>query len=680
MNSVACIFLAIICTLSSVNAQTGSEIIQIDENQAATNTELVDETSDLSNKTQLSINNIELSSLEIFNWLDDYEKLLIVQYIKQHKPLLSILELQSIAQIPVDKIRRLIPFLRLDQPSQGFTLDKLFSNASNNTIVMRYGRTMEQQVGYIKTENKPAKYLGNQDKAYFAFRSQISGIYSLGFNMEKDPGELYWTKQSKTYVDYLSSHIALYKINKYVRALILGDYSVRFGQGLVIDNSYASAKSASLASIVKYGPLIKPFFSLQENNMMRGAAIQIEYKPKWQQTIFYSNHKIDANIIIDSSNAESESINQNFSSVLSSGFHRTASELLDRNKIRLELIGHNIHYRISKLDIGFNTLIQRSNLAAYKDLSRPDLRFVLVDKTQGLASIDYKSQYRNLSFYGELATQNLKQYALLQGMLVGLGKKADYMLLFREYSAGYSGLYSNAYSDKSKPRNETGLLQGFNWSISKKITALCYVDVWRHPWLSYQINLPVSGSEHSIRVTYTEKRKYLLYLQFVRRNTEEPLQIESNKWIFANQKMTARFHFEGKINPSITWRTRAEINKLKTYYGVKSGSMIYSDFLYKPIESQYSCNVRFVLFDIPDYANRIYAYENDLLYQFSIPAYSGKGSRLVFNYRMRFLKSFTGEFHIARSWFIDQKLIGSSNDAIHNNHKTDLKFQLRFVF
>ena len=36
---------------------------------------------------------------------------------------------------------------------------------------------------------------------------------------------------------------------------------------------------------------------------------------------------------------------------------------------------------------------------------------------------------------------------------------------------------------------------------------------------------------------------------------------------------------------------------------------------------------RYCLFDTDDWASRIYAYENDLLYSFSIPALSGRGSR-----------------------------------------------------
>ena len=40
--------------------------------------------------------------------------------------------------------------------------------------------------------------------------------------------------------------------------------------------------------------------------------------------------------------------------------------------------------------------------------------------------------------------------------------------------------------------------------------------------------------------------------------------------------------------------------------------------------------MRYCVFRTDDYNSRIYTWENDLLYSFSIPALSGKGSRLYF--------------------------------------------------
>ena len=108
--------------------------------------------------------------------------------------------------------------------------------------------------------------------------------------------------------------------------------------------------------------------------------------------------------------------------------------------------------------------------------------------------------------------------------------------------------------------------------------------------------------------------------------------------------------------------------------------MIYSDLLYKSIESKISGNIRFALFDTEDYLNRIYAYENDLLYQFSIPAYYGLGSRVVGNLRYRVHKKITTELHLSRTFQKENESIGSGNEKINSPFKTEVKFQIRYNF
>jgi hypothetical protein len=54
--------------------------------------------------------------------------------------------------------------------------------------------------------------------------------------------------------------------------------------------------------------------------------------------------------------------------------------------------------------------------------------------------------------------------------------------------------------------------------------------------------------------------------------------------------------------------------------------MLYQDVRWRPVPAL-QLDGRVAFFDTDGFAARIYAYENDLLYAFAIPAFSGRGHR-----------------------------------------------------
>lgn len=670
------------CSLSAQVSDTPQENIEVNEAQSNFYNDNIASNELEGKKFMYSINELDRQKLSNFYWLNARDIELILSYIAKHRPVLSPLELQTIDAIPLEKIRLLLPYLKLDQSPRVKPIKRLFSSESNNILVFRIGAIVEKQQGFIARDSIPAKYIGSKDKVYLAYRSQIPGVYSIGINMEKDAGEEYFSKTSPVGVDYLSSHLAFFNLSKNIKSIIVGDYSARLGQGLLLDNSYVAGKGSQFGSFYKNGSVVKPFVSVQENNMLRGIAAQLQYKRNWEHTVFISQHKIDANIVTDtiSNNALEPNVNTEFSSSLYSGFHRTASEIEDRNKIQVAMIGQGLRYRRPTWDISLNGFLQKTNINLKDRPDRPDLKDVSTSAQQDFISLDYRWVKRNLSMFGEAAMQNRNQFAVLQGLLVGLGKRAEYISMYRHYGSGYSSMLSAAFSESTLPRNEIGLLQGFSMQINQRFSCLFFADHWKKPWLSYNINLPVSGSEYSFRLQYSERRKFLTYLQLVSRQTENNIEINSERLVKEVKKYSIRLHFESKISPDWTWRTRFETNLVKNILEKKSGALIYSDLLYKSIESKISGNIRFALFDTEDYLNRIYAYENDLLYQFSIPAYYGLGSRVVGNLRYRVHKKITTELHLSRTFQKENESIGSGNEKINSPFKTEVKFQIRYSF
>ena len=112
----------------------------------------------------------------------------------------------------------------------------------------------------------------------------------------------------------------------------------------------------------------------------------------------------------------------------------------------------------------------------------------------------------------------------------------------------------------------------------------------------------------------------------------------------------------------------------------ETGIAIFQDIQYHPMASCVSFNLRYVLFDTDSYNSRIYAYENDVLYGYSIPAYYYKGSRIIFNTRIRLTKSIDLWLRYAATFYENINVIGSGTEEIDGKRRSEIKVQVRVGF
>ncbi len=115
-----------------------------------------------------------------------------------------------------------------------------------------------------------------------------------------------------------------------------------------------------------------------------------------------------------------------------------------------------------------------------------------------------------------------------------------------------------------------------------------------------------------------------------------------------------------------------EVNK-------ENGFLTFFDFMYKPLLSSYSGVLRLQYFETDGYNSRIYAYENDVLYSYSIPSFSDKGFRyyLTLNYDLN--KKISFWLRWAQTIYQNKTTVGSGLDEINGNRRTELKLQARLI-
>ena len=86
------------------------------------------------------------------------------------------------------------------------------------------------------------------------------------------------------------------------------------------------------------------------------------------------------------------------------------------------------------------------------------------------------------------------------------------------------------------------------------------------------------------------------------------------------------------------------------------------------------------MFDTESYFSRIYNYEHDVLYSFSIPSFFDRGIRTYLNARWEIGRHVDLWFKYALTCYRDRETIGSGLNEIEGNRKSELRMQLRLKF
>lgn len=580
---------------------------------------------------------------------------------------LSVYELQAIPLWDVITIRRLLPYITITEKESVSKLISRFKDG-DHSVLLRHTRVLELSEGFTRdTAGGKSYYPGSPDKVLLRYRYRFRNKLQYGITAEKDAGEQFFKGNQPYGFDYYSAHFFARDIG-IIKALVVGDFAVNFGQGLVQWQSLSFSGPGDALFLKKQGEKLRPYVSAGEVAFNRGIGMTIE-KKRWQGTFYGSFRSMDATAGYDTV--------ESVASIRLSGYHRTNSEIDGKNLLNQFSMGGNLQYTGNNFRVGmnaaqfyFNSTITRSG-----DLYN---KFIVPGKRSSNYSVDYSYTYKNIHLFGEIAVDGDLDVAYLNGAGLSASRYVDVSVLHRHISPKYLTLYGSAFTESSSPVNESGLYTGINIRPNDFIRIDAYADVFRFPWLRYRVDAPSSGTAYMLQFSYQPSRQAAFYLRY--RRTDKAINTKPEGQalnVVANKiKESVRAHASLKINSSFTFRSRVEVN----WYDSKPGFLIYADVIYKPLMKNLSGNVRLQYFETEDYDSRIYTFENDVLYSYSIPAFFGKGFRYYLNVRYNIFRDVSLWMRIAQSWYPDQTEIGSGLDKINGNKKTELKTELVWRF
>ena len=636
----------------------------------------------------LNLNRADENDLRALQLLDDRQIADLLLHRERFGNLIALYELQAIPSFDRFTILRILPFVTtgsdLDQNQADL---RTLLTEGDHELFLRFTRILEEQRGYrpFDPENPDqSRYLGNQDRYYMRYRYRSGRDLSYGFTAEKDPGEQFFKGINKEGFDFYSAHFFLRDRGR-IKALALGDYAVSLGQGLVLNSGFFGGKSSNTIRVNQRNAALRPYTSVNETSFLRGAGITYEVSDRIELTGFVSYNRQDGNLVeqLNEGDSISEIPLLEFSSILNTGFHRTPNEIADKNTLRQFTTGGRVAYEFRRGGLNAN-VVYNSFDRSLSPNTTPYRQFVFSGNSLLNLSLDYHYRLRNLNFFGESARSDNGGLAFLHGLSLPLDRRVGISLVHRHYERDYQVLNARPFGEASNGQNEAGLYMGIRVQPLQRWELAAYFDTFRFPWLRFRTDAPSRGYEWLARVTYNERRRITVYAE-VRREVK-PQNSRINEFRFDRitdrDRLQFRLHLQNSISRRLTLRTRFQYGFLRFADDPQPlrGYMLYQDLNWRPQNLPLSFSTRYALFDTEDFELRFYAFENDLLYAFSIPAYFGRGSRFYLNTRWRVNRSLTLEGRFAQTRFLDREEVGSGLEIIEGDTRSEVKFQLRYRF
>jgi hypothetical protein len=229
--------------------------------------------------------------------------------------------------------------------------------------------------------------------------------------------------------------------------------------------------------------------------------------------------------------------------------------------------------------------------------------------------------------------------------------------------------------------NEEGCYLGVETHPAKGWKISAYADAYRFPWLKFETYKPSSGYDLLLQTDFSPKDDIALSARFRFERKEDNVAGDSatTPTVSLYDKSSIRFVLNYSLSENLKLRNTLEANYSKkaddnpTY-----GYLLAQDLCYTFPSSAVTLDFRYELFDALNYENRMYCYEKDVLYAFSIPLLYGKGNRYYLNLKYKLNQKLTLYFKISQTTYNNKTVIGSDEEEIKGNRKTDVRLLIKW--
>lgn len=651
------ILLAFLCLISPVLGQeTEIENLIESESEFSDAHDLLEMLSEFE-KNPLDINKASAKELAQLPWISDILAQKIVAYREQHHSFNSLNDLENLDGFDLASLGLLDRYLVVSPPRQRTD----FSIQLKTRAIQKLQQVKGIEEGY---------YYNSPTKLYNRAIVNFGEFIRLGVLFEKDAGE-------KKFNDFNSYFL---KYNYKSNSIIVGNYFLEFGQGLVFWNPYGNYKSNNpIYSAKKRARDLVEYTMVDENASLFGFASRICSK-FYQTTLFYSTKKYDASI-----NSENETV----SSFYTSGYHRNQIEAAKTDQLSENLFGARLEFKptanfslgVTGYDSHYDKAINHGDPVRY--------RYDFQGRRNSVFAMDLNFTTGLMSLFGEVARSKSNGCGLVSGAAFDT-KILDFAISFRNYAKNFYSLHGNSFGESAgAPQNEQGFYFGFRYKPTRNLNFFFYFDRFKFPWRTYSLPTPSQGKEILTAVKYKPMKKLWLYSQL--KISDKPNSVSAvddhahdRNITTQRQKISARFQIDYEPFYQIQLRQRIEkcwvnydqfpnfkIEKNAQYTGL----ILYQEIIFK-LKNRATLSARLTFFDTEGYEGRLYQFERDLPGVLTNQMLYEKGTRWYIYAYYKINTVFKIYLKYSATHYYFRKTIGSQYDTIAGDLLNTMNLQI----
>ena len=598
----------------------------------------------------LDINTATREQLSMIPFLTEEQIEDIHTYIFLHRGMRTVSELMAISSIDYRTRRYLSLFVYADLsafvPRDTTTLKSLLK-AAKHEVQTRMDIPLYYRNGYSYAPENGG-YKGAPLYHNMRYRLDSRNRLSASLSAEKDQGEPF---KGNGAWDHYGGHLMVRNMGC-LRAAVVGDYKLGFGEGLVVNNGGFATGKSSLMNQPSQGVRAKR--SMDEINYMRGAAATLRFK-NVELTSWVSYRRLDASLNNDGT----------VKTIQSSGLHRTLKELEQKNNLGATVAGGNLTWKNKGFHVGATGYFQHMSrllepgTAVYRRIYPSGQNFGIVGANYG-----YRHQWFTIASETAYSTEK-GGWATLERASWKVNTRYTLSGSYRFYSYNYYSFHASALSENSDVQNESGGTLRLDANPIESLNITAYADFFYNPWPRYSLDHSSSGQEGSIRLDYTLKRNNKLSARYQLKRKERSNQMETHHRL--------RLQYTREQGKCWQLQSTALLHSLRTS---GTGWALSQRMRYKKGCGQVSALLTY--FHTPDYQTRLFLYEPMLTNMFRFPSLYGHGARMVAAGHIKIWKErLLAEAMIGVTRYFDRSTQGSGMDTINSAWKADVSVQLR---
>ena len=270
------------------------------------------------------------------------------------------------------------------------------------------------------------------------------------------------------------------------------------------------------------------------------------------------------------------------------------------------VVGVNATARWKKLKVGVTGI---ETIGLLSDEVKGDRLKV---KGNGAIGANVRYNWGKVDIWGEVAASHTEQWGwgTIMGLRVNPISDLNLLAIYRYYSPEYDNIYANALSSKTRVYDEHGGYVGVEYNRLRNWQLSVFGDVWK------------KGYETMAQADFVPKKDYKMHMR-LRAKKKNEIDTYSARW--------------NMVWESGQWKLKTQVDANMVYAKEKwnYGVSVFQDVEYRFAEVPIVLQLRAQAFDAREWNNRVYMYENDVLYAYAIPFVYGLGGRFWLNARYK---------------------------------------------